>query len=318
MELERVNCNLCHSNDTERLFRGHDRLHGLPGSFPVVRCRQCGLIYLNPRPTRREIATYYPKSYQPHVFFERIQRSRRARLDYYYGLRKRRRAIERLTPVGKLLDVGCGSGSFLHYMQHHGWEVWGQEISQCATAYARRELGLEVCRDYLEDTPFPADSFDVVTLWNVLEHLHNPAASLARIKELVKADGLLVIAVPNAASWDARLFGPAWVGYDVPRHLYTYDKSTLRALLKKAGFRVVHSRCLFGSYQAIADSLRFMLHRPEGTGQALQFVVEHITAWWPLRLLAAPFLRTMDALKRGSVMTTFCRVDRSARDNGED
>jgi 2-polyprenyl-3-methyl-5-hydroxy-6-metoxy-1,4-benzoquinol methylase len=318
MDVERVDCNLCHADDTEPLFEGRDRLHGLPGVFPVVRCRRCGLVYLNPRPTKEEIATYYPQSYEPHVFFERVRHSPVARLDYYYGLRKRRRAIERLSRAGRLLDVGCGSGSFLYYMREHGWQVSGQEISQSAADYARRELGLDIHLGELEHTDIPGDTYDVVTLWNVLEHLHDPAGSLARVKELMQPDGLLVIAVPNLKSWDAQLFGPTWVGYDVPRHLYTFSTATLEALLRKAGFGIVYSRCLFGSYQAIADSLKFLLHRRKQQENALQSVVERITGWRLVRLLAAPFLRVADGLEKGSVMTVFCRARRGASDQGDE
>ena len=307
MNLEYGKCNLCRANDAQMLFEGQDRLHGLPGIFTVVQCRQCGLIYLNPRPAKSEISIYYPEDYEPHVFLERIRRSRLARLDYYYGLDKRRRAIEKFVPVGRLLDVGCGNGGFLCYMQEHGWEVYGEEISQPAAEYARQELGLNVFLGELNDAVFPSHHFDVVTLWNVLEHLHDPAAALIEIKRILKPEGLLVIAVPNLTSWDAQLFGIFWVGYDVPRHLYTFSPETLRALLDRAGFQIVQRRCLFGSYQSVVHSLRFSLYRP-GQGQSAQALVKQITASRLLRLLVAPFLRLMDALGKGGLMTVFCRM----------
>jgi 2-polyprenyl-3-methyl-5-hydroxy-6-metoxy-1,4-benzoquinol methylase len=317
MDLEYVDCNLCHADDTETLFEGRDRLHGLPGAFPVVQCRHCGLVYLNPRPTQEDIVEYYPESYEPHVFFEQIRHSRVARLDYYYGLGKRRRAIERLSQVGRLLDMGCGSGGFLYYMREHGWEVSGQEISRSAADYARRQLGLDITLGGLKEAHFPGHTYDVVTLWNVLEHLPDPASSLVQIRGLVEPAGLLVIAVPNLGSWDAELFGPAWVGYDVPRHLYTFSRATLNKLLSKTGFRIVQSCCLFGSYQAIADSLKFSLQRPARRGITLQSAVERITDSRLLRLLAAPILRLTDALGRGSLITVFCRVRREASDQGD-
>lgn len=307
MDLEYVKCNLCHADDTRVLFEGRDRLHGLPGAFTVVQCQQCGLVYLNPRPTMGEIGVYYPDDYEPHVFLRRIRRSRLARLDYYYGLGKRRNAIEKFVQSGRMLDVGCGNGGFLYYMREHGWEVQGEELSQSAADYARQELGLTVFLGELCDAAFPSSHFDVVTLWNVLEHLHDPAATLAEIKRILKPEGLLVVAVPNLASWDARLFGMTWVGYDVPRHLYIFTPETLEALLNQAGFHIVQRRCLFGSHQSIVGSLYFFLYRA-GQPQLNRALVKRIIASWPLRLLMSPLLRLVDALGKGGLMTVFCRV----------
>jgi SAM-dependent methyltransferase len=304
---------LCHSDDAQGLFEGRDRLHSLPGDFTVVQCRRCGLVYLNPRPVKGEIGVYYPDDYEPHVFFERIRHSRLARLDYHYGLGKRRRAIESFVQGGRLLDAGCGNGSFLYYMREYGWEVYGEEISQSAAAYARQELDLEVRVGELQDVAFPSQHFDAVTMWNVLEHLYDPAATLVEVRRILKPEGLLVIAVPNLASWDARVFGPAWVGYDVPRHLYTFSPETLGALLDRAGFQVVQRRCLFGSHQAIVISLDFALHGP-GRVRRAQAMVKQVASWRPLRLLTAPVLRLMDSLGKGSLMTVFCQSRRGTVD----
>lgn len=307
MEVEYVDCNLCHADDAQVLLEGRDRLHSLPGVFTVVQCRQCGLVYLNPRPTKSEMAKYYPDDYEPYVFFERIRHSRLARLDYNYGLGKRRRAIEQFVQGGRLLDVGCGNGSFLYYMRDYDWRVCGEEISRSGVDYARQELGLDVFLGELHDAAFPLHHFDAVTMWNVLEHLYDPAAALAEIKRILKPEGLLVIAVPNLTSWDARVFGPAWVGYDVPRHLYTFAPATLGTLLDQVGFRVARMRCLFGSYQSVVYSLRFSLH---GSGQArvVQALIKRMAVWRPLRLLTAPIFRLADVLGRGGLMTMFCRV----------
>lgn len=303
MDLEYAVCNLCHADDTRVLFEGRDRLHGLPGVFTVAQCQQCGLVYLNPRPTKSEIGVYYPDDYEPYVFFERIRHNRLARLDYNYGLGKRRRAIEKFVPDGRLLDVGCGNGSFLYYMQEQSWQVHGVEIGQAGADYARQELGLDVFLGELHGTAFPAYHFDLVTMWNVFEHLYDPAATLVEVKRILKPEGLLVITVPNLASWDTRVFGPAWVGYDVPRHLYTFSPATLGALLEQAGFRVMQTRCLFGSHQAAVHSLRFSLYRSR-----VQVIVKRVASWRPLRLLTAPVFRLLDSLGKGSLITVFCQV----------
>lgn len=308
MNREYIDCNLCHTDDTRVLFEGHDRLHHLPGVFTVVQCQQCGLVYLNPRPAKDEIQVYYPDNYEPHVFFERIRHNRLARLDYNYGLNKKRRALEKFVQPGRLLDIGCGNGSFLHYMRAHNWRVCGVEISQAAGDYARQELGLEVHIGDLPDIALPPQSFDLITMWNVFEHLYDPTATLAEIKRILKPKGLLVIAVPNLASWDAQVFGAAWVGYDVPRHLYTFSPVTLDKLLHQAGFQVMESRCLFGSYQAVVHSLCFFLDG-QGFGQPVQNLLKQITEWLPLRLMSAPVLRFWDSLGKGSILTVLCQIN---------
>jgi hypothetical protein len=116
-----------------------------------------------------------------------------------------------------------------------------------------------------------------------------------------------VVAVPNLAGWDARLFGATWVGYDVPRHLYTFTPETLGALLECTGFQAVQRRCLFGSHQSFVHSLSFSLYRPE-QAQSAQVLVTQVAASRPLRLLMAPFFRLMDALGKGGLMTVFCQV----------
>jgi SAM-dependent methyltransferase len=312
MELEHVPCDLCQADDARPLFEGQDRLHGLPGTFTVVQCQQCGLIYLNPRPARHEIGAFYLDDYEPHVGFERVRHKRLARLEYNYGLGKRRRLIEAFVKPGRLLDVGCGDGSFLYYMREHGWQVYGQEINASAAAYACQELGLDVAVGELGDIAFPGGHFGAVTLWNVLEHLHSPYASLVEIRRILKPGGLLVVAVPNRSGLDARIFGPAWVGYDVPRHLYTFTPATLEAMLAKAGFQAVSRQCLFGSYQSFVHSLRFWLHRP-GPERRAQLVVKRVASWRPLRLLAVPLFRLVDGLGKGSLITAACRASKRER-----
>lgn len=307
MNLEHIVCDLCHADDSRVLFEGRDRLHNLPGVFRVVQCRQCGLVYLDPRPTKDEIGAYYPQSYEPHVVDESLRKSWLLRMDYEYGLGKRRRAIERFVNRGRVLDVGCGSGSFLAYMRKHGWQVQGLDISPYAVDYAQNALGLDVVQGELPDLQYEDRIFELITMWNVFEHLYNPAATLRECRRLLKPRGLLAIAVPNLSGLGAKIFGPAWVGYDVPRHLYTYSPETLRAMLQNNGFRLHKIEFLFGSHQAYAHSLAFALQHP----------VDGLTAWEKkiIKIVRGRFLRLLTvlpfwlvgALGRGEIMTAFCR-----------
>ncbi len=145
-------------------------------------------------------------------------------------------------------------------------------------------------------------------LWNVFEHLYDPAATLAEIRRILAPGGLLVLAVPDAGSLDARIFGPRWTGYDVPRHLYTFDRHTLDRMLNRAGFQVVRRRCLDSSHSVFFFSLRFWLHGREGWQWARPWV-ERLERSRLIRLMDAPYFRVVDALLKGPVVTVFARTE---------
>lgn len=303
--MEEITCNLCQSDNYVVLYEGRDRLHGLDGPFRLVRCQQCGLIYLNPRPTRQEMGRYYPPDYEPYA--QGVERTKGflSSLDYYYGIAKRCRMITRRKKPGRILDVGCGVGHFLNGMKRRGWQALGVEVSEEAAAYARERFGLEVFIGQLEEMELPAAYFDAITLWHVLEHLHDPLATLREINRLLKDNGLLVFAIPNWHSVDARLFGEYWVGLDMPRHLYVFPRPALEKLLAKSGFKITETRCFFGSHGAFALSLRFLLEEKvpqRALGEFLLWLFYTKLA----RLIASPYFFLVDRLGRGPIITMIC------------
>jgi len=259
--MEETTCNLCGADNAELVYVEKDRLMKLPGSFRLVRCRQCGLFYLNPRPTPEEMGSYYPQEYIPYAVAQEHSRTRMHYLNRSYGNQKRARAIGALRPQGgKLLDVGCASGEFLHIMGQVGiWDVEGLDISLDATQVARERYGLRVFIGELKTAAYPTASFDVVTLWDVIEHLHDPKSTLDEVQRILKPGGLLVMSTPNLQSWDARLFGPYWAGLDAPRHLFVFSPQTLGRLLNVTGFRVDRMRNLNQYYSPFARSVQFWL-----------------------------------------------------------
>jgi SAM-dependent methyltransferase len=229
---ERVRCNLCQRDNT-RLFL----------ETPVdtlVQCRRCGLVYVNPRPIAAE-ADYeevfflheYKDVYGVDYIADRdnISRIARARIE----------VIERYTPVGKLLDIGCAAGFLLDEARRRGWETKGVEISRFASEYARRELNLDVFTGPLEAAKLPDQEFDVVVLYFVLEHLRDPLALLQEIGRILKPGGLLSVAVPNIAGLYFRLNKQAWIAERVRHqsHFYEFSPHTLRRILVRAGLRAV-------------------------------------------------------------------------------
>ena len=154
------------------------------------------------------------------------------------GFERRVRRINRLMPRrGRLLDVGSGLGYFLKVAQLDGWDVTGLEPQESAAKHCRDCLGIDVRVGMLQDQNFLHESFDVVTLWDVLEHVHNPIDFLCQCIELVAPGGLLVIAIPNASGWPARLFRGQW-RYVMFTHLNYFTTDFIRELLANRGLRV--------------------------------------------------------------------------------
>jgi len=236
MELGYILCPLCGTDHREPLFSY--------GGERRVRCPQCGLIYVNPRRSRAAIETFYEEDYYSQ---ERTQAAFAARLGFFEEAARR---IERMAGGGRLLDVGCGYGHFLQACQRRGWQVKGVELSGAAGDRARA-AGLEVFRGSLAQAGYPAERFDVVTLWNVLDHLAEPLAEAREIMRVLRPGGLLFGRSPNAAfhlraNQAIRLLNR--LGLQVRDvtvfHLISFSPATARRFLARAGFadiRVVNS-----------------------------------------------------------------------------
>ncbi|MBN1135260.1 MAG: class I SAM-dependent methyltransferase [Anaerolineae bacterium] len=304
--METVSCNLCGSSKQAVLWTGRDWGYGFPGDFCMVGCVECGLIYLNPRPSPQEIGAYYPENYEPYV------RTPGARSSWSLWIQRRRlrsrvRAVTRLANGGRLLDLGCGSGGFLREMQRlPGWQVQGIELSQEMAAFGREQLGLEVQAGTLEEARLPDDAFDVVTMWDVLEHLPDPLSALREIHRILKSGGVLISSSPNAASLDARLFGRYWIGLDFPRHLYVFSASTLSAMLRQARLEPEQFFCFYGRYTTFALSLSLWLNA-HIRSLAWRRRLRSILLFPLFRYLTLPYFVLLDALNRGAILTVTAR-----------
>ncbi|BCA54236.1 putative SAM-dependent methyltransferase [Nitrospira sp. KM1] len=271
--LETMCCDLCRSSESDVILRLPDLLLRVTDEvFTIVRCRKCGLAYLNPRPTQAAIGTYYPTVYYPPVTDKggstRTRQSKRLSsrikqwvLEGYYGYPSRAhgawRAIRKLLlwpekawreikgrrpfpwrGEGRVLDVGCGAGGNLRTLEEQGWRVAGIEISPVAAEHARALVTGPIHTGTLETAPFSAGSFDLVLMSHSLEHLPSPVDALGRVHRLLADGGLLIVVVPNEQSFEARLFGRWWFHWDPPRHFYHFNRRTLSDALAHAGFRV--------------------------------------------------------------------------------
>jgi len=186
-ELEYVTCNLCGSSEYVDVANIHN--------MQIVRCKKCGLIYRNPR--RKEFLNREFYSQQYYGNYTKIEEGiALARIKLY---REVLRALEREGREyrGTILDVGCGQGHFLKLAKDKGWEVHGVEVAKSACEYAKARFNIDVKNLSIEDASFPEESFDVITLWNVLDHLCNPMQTLKFAQRLLKKGGLLIARVPN-------------------------------------------------------------------------------------------------------------------------
>ena len=207
--------------------------------FHICECLNCGLLYTMPRPDKEKIGAYYKsEAYYSHQenkkgFIPKVyERVKSINLKHKYRL-----ATNGMQP-GKLLDIGCGVGDFLHTAEMHGWECIGVEPSEDAKAIAQKRMkGMIITSEELES--FPDGAFDVITMWHVLEHVDDLKWQVAQLQRLVKPSGRVVIAVPNYKSYDGQYYKEHWAAYDVPRHLNHFNRITLSKIFKTSGLELV-------------------------------------------------------------------------------
>lgn len=306
---ESMPCAFCGSSEAQSLFEGTDRLLYLPGNFRVVRCARCGLLRQDPRPTPETIGFYYPPEYEPYSAAIDEEPSRFRRWDRRYGMCKRQRAIERHCSGGRLLDVGCATGNFLYEMARTGhWQAEGVEPNAEAVHYGREHLGLTIHAGELTELALPAAAFDVITMWNVLEHLHAPAENLQAVARLLKPGGWFVFSIPNLASWEYRLLGKYWMGWELPRHLVYPSAEQMQTQLHSLGLVLMDWQCLVGAYPSFLLSLRFWIEGVAGRTRWTQALLA-LCGSLPARLLTAPAFALLTRFNRASLITGFARAE---------
>jgi len=255
--MEQATCQVCGEQRCQPYFKRRDRFGDQV--FQYVRCARCGEVYLNPRPALAEIAAFYPDEYESYETIENASSRLQQKL-WWKNQEKVLSYVERFAGQrGQLLDVGCSTGQFLRVAREHGWAATGIELVEPVAEIARTRYQLNVYTGDLDQAPLQPHSFDLITMWDVLEHLHAPRAALERINTLLKPNGILAVGFPNMDAYDRRIFGPAWIGWDAPRHLYIFSQPAFRRLFAETGFDLVARRCLTGGKGSFFLSLDFAL-----------------------------------------------------------
>lgn len=224
-------------------------------TFHIVQCEACGFRFTNPRPDEKEIGKYYKsEEYISHSGTSRGIVNKIYGLVRNYTIKQKVKLINKISglpaPKGVLwtgqsgikyqeskniLDIGCGTGEFLHACKMNGWNVTGVEPSDIARKHAKENYGIEamVPEKFFE---IKDKKFNVITLWHVLEHVHQLDNTINQIDNILLTNGTLILAVPNCNSWDAKKYREYWAAWDVPRHLYHFTEKDITALLKKYNF----------------------------------------------------------------------------------
>lgn len=227
--LEHIDCPICERNAAEPLF---DK-----DSLSVVICKQCRLRYVNPRVNRQTLEVAYTETYYPP---DKVERIRTDSMEWLQ-MNERLAELEKQHPnKGRLLDVGCGIGTFLYLSREHGWEPHGIDPSKSGSAFAQKKYELDVqCSDIFE-ADFPSAHFDAIVLYHVLEHISELNPFLSELRRVLKPEtGTLVIEVPNGEGLQSRLQKADWPYVHPHDHLYYFSANSLPKLLQKNGFENV-------------------------------------------------------------------------------
>ena len=267
---EQIACPLCGGTRSDVALRGGDHVLHEPVELTIVRCADCKLCYLNPRPLLSRLGAYYPQDYHAHraqngdiVGDKTSVRIRKLLLRKLYARPERKpsavagafasallamRGSERLgagLPVsgeeGKLLDFGCGHGKLLRRMREVGWDVAGLDFSEQAVN-AVRASGLTAYQGTLPHPQVAPGSFDAIVMEHALEHVPDPLAVLRAARDVLRPGGTLLIHVPNFNAWEVHRFGEYAIQIDLPRHLLHFEPATLAKILETAGFADVKTR----------------------------------------------------------------------------
>jgi SAM-dependent methyltransferase len=241
-------CPVCGQTGAREWLRGLDRFHSRQEKYTLVRCSGCSLVWLSQPPTPEDMHLHYTDAYHSLISLSGENSPER-----WWD---RKATLTQYTSSGALLDLGCSSGSFLESLPRDSWKLYGIEMSAEGARTTGTRTGAQVFVGDILNAPFPRESFDVITCFDVLEHLYEPRRVMARVGEWLKPGGIFYVLVPNVDSAEARVFGSYWHGLELPRHLFHYSPASLKFLAQSAGLGEVSLETRRNP--AVGTSLRYV------------------------------------------------------------
>jgi 2-polyprenyl-3-methyl-5-hydroxy-6-metoxy-1,4-benzoquinol methylase len=240
-------CPLCNNKSHENFIICKDYTVSQE-SFAITQCTNCSFLFTNPRPEKRVIQRYYESAdYISHSNSANNPINILYKIIRKFTLQSKLKILEKLSTTKTLLDYGCGTGDLLNLAKSKKWTVTGVEPNKQARSLAKKSVGESVYSkiEQLEENT----TFDVITLWHVLEHVHDLNKIVKQLKKHLSRRGTLIIALPNHQSLDQKLYRECWAAYDVPRHLYHFNPLTINILANKHNFKVTEIKpMIFDSF----------------------------------------------------------------------
>ncbi|MFH1537735.1 MAG: class I SAM-dependent methyltransferase [bacterium] len=258
-------CPLCGSSSKSDHFKttaaGGD-------AVTIVKCKTCTLVYLDPAPTRKSLSAFYGSVYLTPEYRKldgaRYTDPRQEIAASFQTMEQHVDLIkEYKVPSGRMLDIGCSYGAFLIEATSRGWSTEGIEPFEEGVEFCRGNLGLKVIQGEIPDADLPSESYDVITMWEIIEHLPEPVAAMKKANELAKLKGVLFITSPSADSPAARLLRERWIGLKLPTHLQFFNYSTLARLLVATGWSPVKIKS-GGGYAGQIMAIAVKAHTDKG------------------------------------------------------
>lgn len=290
-------CGLCGSTSGRELYTTKDRLGNSLESFRIVQCNGCGVLRTLPEMSETELDRFYPDDYwggpEPSQKWISSSQSEKTQFLGRCGLSR-----------GRILDVGCGSGFFLRALDSKKWERFGVETSAAASKAAEAAIGSgHVFTGTLTGSSWEGSLFDTVTFWSALEHTNEPRMNLRQARRIMKTGGTLIIQLPNAASYQARLFDGDWFALDAPRHRYHFTSLILERLLSETDFEVYRTTYYSKAHNshALRQSLKAKL--VTNSSSAINHALFYLSV-----PLVKPFDSAMSAFGKGATLTVAARA----------
>lgn len=251
-------CLVCGHNKFKTLFSCKDFV-ATGEDFQLEYCESCSFLFTNPRPSIEEIGKYYQSDqYISHAGEKKGLIYKVYDVVRDFSIKQKLNLIKKYHTSGKLMDLGCGLGYFLNGVKiDKTFDALGVDVSDDAVEYVKKTFNIDVKNENELDN-LEKHSFDIITQWHVLEHVHFLNERMQQLQNLLKDDGTMFIAVPNIKSKDADMYKEYWDGYDVPRHLYHFNQKSFTMLMEKHGFKIVDIKPMY--FDAPYISMRSEVH----------------------------------------------------------